>query len=294
MKYVLGFLFEYKYYKNPANIKIFSNNQLIDEIDLTEDINMKNITPTLKEILTYKQMRKLAKLADPFLELEMSNIDPRSCKYPSSNIDPRDTTEPFIFSLRDNGILQIPKKVFVYTLDETILQNSIKIEITNNNTNYSNGFMTKCSSFIFHKIFLIPTYYLNIKNYNLFFKRQVQIITKNIPDYPLIRNVRNKNDHLVWDIMDYNLMWPAEDRTVKNGQFAKYDDEINWKGLIKGGSFSLELPIIEYIHEKGLKMLGPRNYEQLVEKEKRRLSIGTSSPLYFKYLNLINTQNETT
>ena len=42
MKYVLGLLFEYEYYKNPANIKIFSNNQLIDEIDLTEDIKIKN------------------------------------------------------------------------------------------------------------------------------------------------------------------------------------------------------------------------------------------------------------
>ena len=44
MKYVLGLLFEYKYYKNPANIKIFSNNQLIDEIDLTEDIKIKNMS----------------------------------------------------------------------------------------------------------------------------------------------------------------------------------------------------------------------------------------------------------
>ena len=42
MKYVLGLLFEYKYYKNPANIKIFSNDQLIDDIDLTENIKMKN------------------------------------------------------------------------------------------------------------------------------------------------------------------------------------------------------------------------------------------------------------
>ena len=42
MKYVLGLSFEFKYYKNPANIKIFSNNQLIDDIDLTEDINSKN------------------------------------------------------------------------------------------------------------------------------------------------------------------------------------------------------------------------------------------------------------
>ena len=45
MKYVLGLSFEFKYYKNPANIKIFSNNQLIDDIDLTEDIKLKTITP---------------------------------------------------------------------------------------------------------------------------------------------------------------------------------------------------------------------------------------------------------
>ena len=44
MKYVLGFIFEYKYYKNPANIKIFSNNQLIDDIDLTKDIKIKNMS----------------------------------------------------------------------------------------------------------------------------------------------------------------------------------------------------------------------------------------------------------
>ena len=266
MKYVLGLLFKFKYYKNPANIKIFSNNHLIDEIDLTEDINMKNITPTLKEVLAFNQMRKLANYTDTSWHKELH------------------------YNTMNDLKMQIPKKVFVYTLDETILQNSIKIEITNNNTNYSNGFMTKWSSFIFHNIFLIPTYYLNIKNYNLFLERQVQII-KNIPNYPfnltpdIITQMSNHN---------YNLEWPNEDRTVKNGQFAKYDDEINWRGWIKGGSFSLELPIIEYIHEKGLKMLGPRNYEQLVEKEKRRLTIGTSCMLYFKYLNLINTQNETT
>ena len=48
---------------------------------------------------------------------------------------------------------QIPEKAFVYTLDETVLQNSIKIEITNNNSNYTNGFMTKWSSFKFRYIF---------------------------------------------------------------------------------------------------------------------------------------------
>ena len=47
MKYVLGLSFEFKYYKNPANIKIFSNNQLIDDIDLTEDINSTNMTPVM-------------------------------------------------------------------------------------------------------------------------------------------------------------------------------------------------------------------------------------------------------
>ena len=93
MKYVLGLLFEYKYYKNPANIKIFSNNQLIDEIDLTEDINLKNMQIADDNISLYNWRKKWK----------------------------GHTGEGTDFA----SDLQIPDKSFIYTLDETIVKNYI-------------------------------------------------------------------------------------------------------------------------------------------------------------------------
>ncbi len=249
MKYVLGFLFEYKYYKNPANVRIFANNQLIDEFELTEDINLKNIKPPT---------------ADDGADLY--------------NFSKKWTT---VYQF----VKQLPEKAFVYTLDESIIKNSIRIEITNNNTNYTNGFMTKWSFFKFHSIFLLPTYYLDVKNFIAFGEKQIQI-RKNLPDQ------HDEYD----DSMQYHLRWPDEDRVVKNNCFidSYTNDKDLWYQWEKGGSFSIKLPIIDYIYEEGLKMLGPINYEQLEEKEKRRIFTSAKMPLYFKCLKLINTKNETT
>ena len=171
--------------------------------------------------------------------------------------------------------------MFVYTLDETSVQNSIKIEVTNDNTNYSNSFMTKWSSITFRHIFLIPTYYLNLKNYALLFQKENPVITNFDRQSPI-------------DKVNNNLIWPDETRFVKNGQLVNENsNKTHWCNWEKGGSFSFELPIIEYIHKKGLKVLGPVNYEQLPEKEKKRLYQSDVCPLYFGQFDLINTQNET-
>ena len=244
MKYIFGLLFEYEYYKNPANIKIFFNDHLIDDIDLTENINIRNI---------------------PF--------DPSWLPIDASIR--RNKTWDFL------KFLEIPEKVFVYTLDETIIQNSIKIKVTNNNSNYTNGFMTKWSSFEFHGIFLMPACYLNYKAYDEINVEQTNA-KANIPDYPTAPEAM------------YSLQWPGESRVVRDGEFiTDGTDKENWTRHTKGGSFSMEFPIIEYIHKKGLKMIGPINYEQLLEKEKRYISISDTWPLYLKHLKLINTQNET-
>jgi len=252
MKYVLGLSFEFKYYKNPANIKIFSNNQLIDDIDLTEDIKLKTITPD-----------ELCKNLPEYNKWYWPGWD--------TSID----------SYNSFQYKKIPEKMFVYTLDETSVQNSIKIEVTNDNTNYSNSFMTKWSSITFRHIFLIPTYYLNLKNYALLFQKENPVITNFDRQSPI-------------DKVNNNLIWPDETRFVKNGQLVNENsNKTHWCNWEKGGSFSFELPIIECILKKGLKMLGPINYEQLLEKEKRRLHLNDSCPLYFNHFNLINTQNET-
>ena len=244
MKYIFGLLFEYEYYKNPANIKIFFNDHLIDDIDLTENINIRNI---------------------PF--------DPSWLPIDAS-IRRSKTWDGLKF-------LEIPEKVFVYTLDETIIQNSIKIKVTNNNSNYTNGFMTKWSSFEFHGIFLMPACYLNYKAYDEINVEQTNA-KANIPDYPTAPEAM------------YSLQWPGESRVVRDGEFiTDGTDKENWTRHTKGGSFSMEFPIIEYIHKKGLKMIGPINYEQLLEKEKRLIAVSDTWPLYLKHLKLINTQNET-
>jgi hypothetical protein len=260
MKYVLGLSFEFKYYKNPANIKIFSNNQLIDDIDLTEDIKLKTITPDelCKNIPVYNDWY-----------------------YPGwDTLDEVDPYNSFPYT-------KMPEKMFVYTLDETVLQNSIKIEITNNNSNYTNGFMTKWSSFTFRYIFLVPTYYLDLKNYALLMRKDNPVITNfDMPKSTDIGGFKTTNK------ITNNLMWPDEYRFVENGQlvFEPSDKTHCWRNWEKGGSFSFELPIIECILKKGLKMLGPINYEQLLEKEKRRLYLSDFYPLYINHLNLINTQ----
>ena len=254
MKYALGLSFNFKYYKNPANIKIFSNNQLIDDIDLTKDINLTNMTPVTlcKNIPVYN---------DWYSTIWWNTLN-ESSAYPQYK--------------------KIPEKIFVYTLDETNVQNSIKIEVTNDNTNYSNSFMTKWSSFTFKHIFLIPTYYLDLKNYYLLMQKKDSVIFANPDNLKFTDKVPN------------NLKWPDENRVVKNGQLVPENiHETHWWNQEKGGSFSFELPIIECILKKGLKMLGPVNYEQLLEKEKRRLYLSDVCPLYFNHFNLINTQNET-
>ena len=264
MKYIFGLLFEYEYYKNPANIKIFFNDHLIDDIDLTENINMRNI---------------------PF--------DPSWLPIDAS-IRRSKTWDGLKF-------LEIPEKVFVYTLDETIIQNSIKIKVTNNNSNYTNGFMTKWSSFEFHGIFLMPACYLNYKAYDEINVEQTNA-KANIPDYPKWPDWKKQVEYMKPSYAPpstapeamYSLQWPDERRVVRDGEFiTDGTDKENWTRHTKGGSFSMEFPIIEYIHKKGLKMIGPINYEQLLEKEKRLIAVSYTWPLYLKHLKLINTQNET-
>jgi len=284
MKYVLGISFEFKYYKNPANIKIFSNNQLIDDIDLIEDINLTNMTPVTlcKNIPVYNDW-----------------YYPWLTTYTQPSIF---TKEGHTVPMFENWYRKIPEKMFVYTLDEINVQDSIRIEVTNDNTNYSNSFMTKWSSFTFRHIFLIPTYYLDLKNYASFLnnaKCKDWVINEAKGNEEKFRKANKINDQY-----DMNsLIWPDEYRSVKNGKIFVLDssknkdewgdDGLYWKDQEKGGSFSIELPIIEYSHQKELKMLGPINYEQLLEKEKRYLYQSDICPLYFNHFNLINTQNET-
>lgn len=61
-------------------------------------------------------------------------------------------------------VLILPKKIFLFEISEQFLKHSIRIEIVNDNNNYTNGFMSKYSWIKFHSVLLFPACLLHSKN----------------------------------------------------------------------------------------------------------------------------------
>ena len=126
MEYVLGIgtrLVE-KYKKNP-NIQIFINGILEDEFELAN-----HETITAKTEVTEKWNRGL--------QFSITNTETR---------------------IRE---ISIPKTLKFYTLDSNnIKEGKLEIKIENDDTNYTNGFMTKSTLIQMYPVFLLPKPLLN-------------------------------------------------------------------------------------------------------------------------------------
>ena len=164
MKYILGISILYKSYKDKkSSIRIRSNNHFIDEISLDEDIEM--ITKTIsssfynKHMLTEKKypfytamMKKiLNNYRQKFLSAESQAEQSEKSWYQNwiqkadlmtkeldgenvgGNLRPMNRVRPF----------EIPKKMFLYEIDEDNIGNNITMECSLDNNNYTNGFMTE-------------------------------------------------------------------------------------------------------------------------------------------------------
>jgi hypothetical protein len=184
MKYILGVGLEFKYFKGETKIKVFSDDTFIDEIVLDD-----HIPNTLKK-------RKVMRPKDSFdstnagFDLGFSNI----CEMP------------------------LPNKIFLFEIDESCLGKKISFEMTDNNSNHSNGFMTKSNLVKFQTIFLMPKCALKKENYTKLleflykrFKKYDPYETENyhsygpwkafVIDWPGTQFFYNSNDenvHLHW------------------------------------------------------------------------------------------------
>jgi hypothetical protein len=69
-------------------------------------------------------------------------------------------------------IFQYPEKLFFIEIEEKYLGKSITIQVENDNNNYSNGFMTKYSWIMFHRINLLPDCLLQEKNWKRLYRFQ--------------------------------------------------------------------------------------------------------------------------
>ncbi len=234
MKYILFLAFEYKHYKKPSVIELFADDLLIDSIELHDSINRKN-----------------GKLVHP-IQQEYENPDLKPKKLPS-------------ISGYGSGVLEFrdPKygkwkywgdrwsvceKVFTFEIDESVLKNKLTLNVINhNNNNYTNGFMSKASSFQFDVIALLPKKYFE----------NIDLVDKELPDVLGVNHGRSSPyDHDIvqdwfWPAMQNLAYDPDNDDWIVNG----HDDFIS-STLTIGNSFRYDFELTEW---NGIKVIRPKN-----------------------------------
>ena len=129
MSYILGLLFTYSRYKHDAVVRIYADDHLVDELCLSDNINLK--------AFNYKNM--------PILEGKWESIRDNYGEY--------------------SPVLFLPEKLFLFEIEEKYLNSTVRIEVENNHNNYTNGFMTKYAYLNFHRVFLIPKFLMKLENW---------------------------------------------------------------------------------------------------------------------------------
>lgn len=137
MQYVLGVGFICNKYKQNPKVRIFADDVFIDEYEINEHDPVEN-TLTIDRLRYWFPDWQAAR---PWPSLEKMKRN-------------GDTTMVRTIPKRD----QWPKQWKIYTLDETTLQNKkqIKLEIDNNDSDYTNGFMKRSTIIDLRHVFLLP------------------------------------------------------------------------------------------------------------------------------------------
>ncbi len=230
MKYVLILSLFYKHYKNSSTLKLFLDDQLIDEIVLDKNIDP---IPNFQE----KHSQTIDKVA----------VD----SY-------RDATW-VIKKLKDRGKqtpIKIPSKLWLYSLELNNTNKHISLNFEIHDNNYSNAFMTNSSLAKIHKIGLIPE--------NLFYDEQKILPRicktfrrKNIDSIHISKDGKNKkinkNDLELylgdgWITKEDYISEFRYSRDVNTGRYSReypFITSHKWKHEWFGGSKKIILPIIK-------------------------------------------------
>ena len=184
MSHLLGLLFEYHRYKKDTIMRVYADDQLVDELLLTEDITLK---------------AKKYRARPPFNDGKGS------------------------------GWSDLPDKLFVFELDQKHLQKSLRIEVINDNNNYTNGFMTDFSYITFYALFLVPRCLLiqdNWRKLGRFINRKWDSEDpKRTPD----------------DFNFFPYRTPRHSDIIVRSSSNEWKDTLLWEK--RGGSFDIEIPL---------------------------------------------------
>lgn len=216
MSYLLCLVFEYRRFKRDAIVRIYADDLLVDELNLSEDIYLK----------------------------VKNKMDAPSIS---------DTHGPENIS----RLLYLPERCFTFQLNEKHLKRSIRLEVINDNNNYTNGFMTSFSYIKFHHVLLIPDCLLDIKNWKHINRKAITSTPPISTKYYPMRGLQ----HCVYKLTSNT------DNDDKEFQFKK-----------RGDSFTIELGLFK---KHGL--------THLCKPEIGKLHINTDVPKILHWFNLLNT-----
>ena len=221
MKYVLILSLFYKHYKNSSTLKLFLDDQLIDEIVLDKNIDP---IPNFQE----KHSQTIDKVA----------VD----SY-------RDATW-VIKKLKDRGKqtpIKIPSKLWLYSLELNNTNKHISLNFEIHDNNYSNAFMTNSALAKIHKIGLIPE--------NLFYDEQKILPRicktfrrKNIDSIHISKDGKNKKINKNDLELYLGDGWITKEDYIGKFRYSReypFITSHKWKRWWFGGSKKIILPIIK-------------------------------------------------
>ena len=135
------------------------------------------------------------------------------------------------------NIAIFPNRLFTFHINEKYLTKSIKLEIHNPHSNYTNGFMSNYSYIDFRHISLIPVFFLERKNWKL--------LEKLSHKYP-VSIYKDKNQL---------LNEPKFEDAKVSGNITGWTDDLFYHP--RGGSFEIEIPLTKKHGLLHLRKLSP-------------------------------------
>jgi hypothetical protein len=103
-------------------------------------------------------------------------------------------------------VIILPKKLFLFEINDEYLKKEIRIVVDNDNNNHTNGFMSDFSWIKFHSIFLMPGCMLEKKNWDMFIKSPTPhkgILPTVFPYRPFTEDVEIKSSQILdpfWEL----------------------------------------------------------------------------------------------
>jgi len=144
--------------------------------------------------------------------------------------------------------ISTPSKLFMYKINDDFLKNKITIQVENDDSNYTNGFLSKFSLLTFHDVFLIPSGLLHENNWRKLSRFRTKYKGKEgwpVPVHP--RDIKVKETSNPWK---HGFLWYP-----------------------RGGSFTVEIPVCKKYNVTHLGKKIPTGKLDLFSKKARILRV---------------------